>query len=82
MTPTFLCPGIQLEEFLSLYETAAEKPLLNEYQLFDALRTLDLTKTDTLEPKGLKDRDSFCRGFGVKRFKTFKTLAKSRWILP
>jgi hypothetical protein len=46
------------------------------------MRTLDLTKTDTLEPKGLKDRDSFCRGFGVKTFKTFKTLAKSRWILP
>ncbi|CAL1154611.1 unnamed protein product [Cladocopium goreaui] len=53
--------GIQLEDFLSLYETAAEKPLLNEYQLFDALRTLDLTKTDTLEPKGLKE---ILHGFG------------------
>ena len=46
--------GIQLEAFLSLYEEAALKPILSEYQLFDALKTLDLTKTDSLDPQGLK----------------------------
>lgn len=53
--------GIQLEPFLSLYETAAMKPLLDEYQLLDALRTLDLTKTGTLEPQSLKE---IMHGFG------------------
>ena len=47
--------GIELEGFLSLYETAALKPVLSEYQLCEALKTLDLTKTDTLDPRGLKD---------------------------
>mmetsp|Transcript_65073 Transcript_65073/g.79630 ORF Transcript_65073/g.79630 Transcript_65073/m.79630 type:complete len:172 (-) Transcript_65073:79-594(-) len=47
--------GLQLEGFYALYETAAMKPLLTEYQLLDALKTLDLTKTDTLEPQGLKE---------------------------
>eukprot|EP00438_Fugacium_kawagutii_P024064 Skav212927 [mRNA] locus=scaffold374:308615:309266:- [translate_table: standard] len=55
--------GIQLEDFLSLYETAALKPLLSEYELFDALKTLDLTKTGTLEPQGLKDQGSSCSMF-------------------
>ncbi|CAE7507009.1 unnamed protein product [Symbiodinium sp. CCMP2592] len=47
--------GIQLEGFLRLYEKAAELPLLNEYQLCEALQALDLTRRGTLDPKGLKD---------------------------
>eukprot|EP00931_Biecheleriopsis_adriatica_P078631 TRINITY_DN52059_c0_g1_i1.p2 TRINITY_DN52059_c0_g1~~TRINITY_DN52059_c0_g1_i1.p2 ORF type:complete len:194 (+),score=49.25 TRINITY_DN52059_c0_g1_i1:54-584(+) len=47
--------GVELEEFFALYEKAAEVPLLNEQELFDALRILDLTRTDTMDPDGLKD---------------------------
>ena len=55
--------GIQLEPFLSLYETAAMKPVLDEYQLLDALRTLDLTKTGTLEPTEPYGRWAFTCSF-------------------
>ena len=65
--------GIQLEPFLSLYETAAMKPVLDEYQLLDALRTLDLTKTGTLEPQSLKDRFSHltCSTYSLHVFRVW-----------
>eukprot|EP00434_Breviolum_minutum_P001328 symbB.v1.2.001169.t1/scaffold60.1/size581591/9 len=46
--------GIVLEDFYALYEKASEKALPTEHELLEAFRALDFTKTDTLDPKGLK----------------------------
>lgn len=46
--------GLLLEDFITLYEKASEKALPSEHQLLDALRALDLTGSDSLDPKALK----------------------------
>jgi len=49
--------GVELQEFYTLFELACEigEPPLNEMQLFTALAALDLTASDSLDTKTLKD---------------------------
>eukprot|EP00930_Biecheleria_cincta_P065011 TRINITY_DN50704_c0_g1_i1.p1 TRINITY_DN50704_c0_g1~~TRINITY_DN50704_c0_g1_i1.p1 ORF type:complete len:173 (+),score=45.73 TRINITY_DN50704_c0_g1_i1:54-572(+) len=48
--------GIELQAFINLYEQAhIHSPPLSELELFNTLRVLDLTRTDTLDPAVLRE---------------------------
>merc|ERR1719512_227256 len=48
--------GLELEEFFSLFELASEQSKsMTEGELFETLKALDLTGTETLDPEAFKD---------------------------
>merc|ERR1719264_1801391 len=48
--------GVELEEFFALFEQASEqKKNMTEGELFETLKALDLTGTETLDPEAFKD---------------------------
>eukprot|EP00933_Yihiella_yeosuensis_P079607 TRINITY_DN9271_c0_g1_i1.p1 TRINITY_DN9271_c0_g1~~TRINITY_DN9271_c0_g1_i1.p1 ORF type:complete len:172 (+),score=35.06 TRINITY_DN9271_c0_g1_i1:105-620(+) len=47
--------GVTLQEFFKLFEMACQYQRLDESQLFDCLKTLDLTGSGSLDPKAIKE---------------------------